>query len=634
MLHPSLQAEPSLPELIPVHDFVASRGSNYGYKISPDGKKLAWFAVKGMSLHIFIKDIEGEHIRTFPAGNFYGGFVWAQDSRYLVSNALSEIGTENSLVAMLDTEAANDDPDQKLISPYGGIKSLLVGQVPNDAEHMLIANNQRDKTVFDLYRVNVNTNESTLIAENPGNVTQWLTNIQGELAGRILKQKQAYALEIKTPGAVEYKTVLQWDLNDKVQVVSIIGHGEKIYLLSNKSRDRLVLTEVSSESAEERLIYADPVVDVSSVLVHPVTGKPLVAFTYPDFPKATLLDTSLGSSFDFTKKQTPLGFTVDSSDAQFNKVTMTFITDKGNEYYLYDLQNKRLDRLGSSPSLAHKNVLADTLPIEIISRDNVLLRGYLTLPKGVPSHHLPMVLWVHSGPWERDYWGYNSEIQFLANRGYAVLQINYRGSTGYGRKFQELAIGEFAGKMQDDLLDGVNWAISKGIADPAKIAIAGGSYGGYAALVGLSSTPETFACGIDIFGPTDLAKLIEDFPPYWKLEMNLWYQYVGDPSKEADRLAMQVKSPLYKAGNITKPLMVIHGRDDVRVRAEQSIALVTKLKQDHKEVDFWLVPNVGHGLLSWPLRLRQFRKMEDFLAGCLGGRSMGFDYYQIGTWFF
>jgi dipeptidyl aminopeptidase/acylaminoacyl peptidase len=245
-----------------------------------------------------------------------------------------------------------------------------------------------------------------------------------------------------------------------------------------------------------------------------------------------------------------------------------------------------------------------------------------------------MVLMVHGGPWERDYWQYNSEVQFLANRGYAVLQINYRGSTGYGRHFQELAIGEFAGKMQDDLLDGVNWAINKGIADPTKIAIVGASYGGYAVLVGLSFTPETFACGIDINGPTDLVKLAENFPPYWKLEMDRLYQYAGDPSKEEDRLIMQAKSPLFKAANITKPLMIIQGADDVRVRAEQSTALVKKLKGFNKDVDFWLIPGVAHGITHWPHRLKLFRKMEDFLAACLGGRSSGFDFYQLGAWLF
>jgi dipeptidyl aminopeptidase/acylaminoacyl peptidase len=214
------------------------------------------------------------------------------------------------------------------------------------------------------------------------------------------------------------------------------------------------------------------------------------------------------------------------------------------------------------------------------------------------------------------------------------LQINFRGSTGYGRHFQKLAIGEFAGKMQDDLLDGVQWAIDKGIADPDRIAIAGASYGGYATLVGLSFTPDTFACGIDIFGPTDLSKLVEDFPPYWKFEMDQWHRYVGDPGRSEDRLIMQSKSPLFKVESISKPLLVMQGGQDVRVKAEQSIRLVDKMHQLHKPVDFWLEPKMGHGIGHWPLRMKQFRKSEDFLAKCMGGRSSNFDYYQLGSWLF
>ncbi|MDD2776264.1 MAG: S9 family peptidase [Gallionella sp.] len=635
-VHPSLKTATGLPELIPVHDFVANRGSNFNYQISPDGKKLAWIAVKGVSLHIYIKNLENNTLRTIPAGMFHGvpDFVWAQDNRHLICNTLNESGTENTLVVTIDTEQADENKIYTIISPFGGVKSLLVHQIPNDAVHLLISNNQRDKTVFDLYRVNIDNKEQTLIAQNPGNVTQWLTSPQGELTGRIVKQANNYSLEIIQQGGKGYKSVYQWTSDDNVSVVGTLDKGSRVYLLSNKGRDRKALIELAADSGMEKLIYADPTVDISRVYTHPVTGEPLIAFLDPDYPKAVVLDHTLDAAFGFMKNQAHANFDIVSSDNPFHHLTINMNSDKGYEYYLYDLEHNHLELLGSSPSLVYKDSLTDTKPIEIMSRDHIPLHGYLTLPKDVPAHRLPMVLWVHGGPWGRVLWHYDSEIQFLANRGYAVMQINFRGSTGYGRHFEELAVGEFAGKMQDDLLDGVDWAIAQGIADPAKIAIVGGSYGGYAALVGLSFTPDTFACGIDMFGPTELVKLVEDFPPYWKLEMDLWYRYAGDPAKEADRKIMQAKSPLYKAADITKPLMVIQGEDDVRVRKEQSIEMVDKLKQYNKNVDFWLVPGAGHGLSDWPLKLTQFRKTEDFLAGCLGGRSSGFDYYQLGSWLF
>lgn len=631
-IHPSLKTGAGLPELIPVRDFVANRGSNFDYRISPDGKKLAWLAVKGVSLHFHIKDLERNSIHTLPAGNFYGNFAWAQDSRRLIF--ARQQGDENAVYVTLDTEQADDHPKLVPISPAGGVKALLVRQIINDPGHVLIAHNQRDKTVFDLFRINIDTFEQTLIAKNPGDVTQWLTTPQGELKGRIVKQADASALEVLQPDAVSYKPVYQWSSRDEVQFISAADAGAKLYLLSNKNRDRMALIELATASGEERLVYEDPAVDVSGIYTHPITGKPLIAYTEPGYPTAAVLDPSLKAPLDFLNAPAPARLEILGSDTRFHRLTLASATDKGIAWYLYDMEHGKLEKLGSSPSLEHKDALADMTPIKIASRDHVSLHGYLTLPRGVPPSRLPMVLWVHGGPWWRDAWQYNSEIQFLANRGYAVLQINYRGSTGYGRHFEELAIGEFAGKMQDDLLDGIKWAIDQGIADPAKIAIAGGSYGGYATLVGLSFTPETFACGIDIFGPTDLAKLVEDFPPYWKLEMDRWYRYVGDPAKPADRFTMQAKSPLFKAGDISKPLLVIQGGNDVRVRAEQSNELVSKLREHHKDVDFWLIPEAGHGITHWPLRLKQFRKMEDFLASCLGGRSSGFDYYQLGAWLF
>ncbi len=629
--HPSLNGERSLPDLIPVRDFVANRGSNWSYQISPDGKKLAWLAVKGVTISIFIKDLEHNSTRTFPAGNTYG-FEWAQDSRHLFF--LRSRGDENAAYMSFDTEQSGDNPQVIFLSPQGDVKAVLLKQIADDPAHVWIVHNQRDKSMFDLYKVNLDTRESVLVAQNPGSATNVLIDGQGVFRGRIVKQGDLSSIELLQADALTYKSVYQWSSTDLVDVVSVDHGGATLYLLSNKGRDRRVLIELSAQSGEEKLVYEDAVVDVSSIYTHPLTGMPLVAFTEPDYPKAVLLDPELRDTFKFLQLKSPARIGIHSNDRAFQRLTFSLNTDKGTEWFLYDMARKRLEQLGASPSLEHKDDLSDMQPIEIRSRDGIALHSYLTLPKNVPAQHLPMVLLAHGGPWWRDAWGYESEVQFLANRGYAVLQINFRGSLGYGRHFEELAIGEFAGKMQDDLLDGVQWAIEKGIADPDKIAIAGGSYGGYATLVGLSFTPETFACGIDIFGPTDLAKLIEDFPPYWKFEMDRWYRYVGDPSKPADRVRMQMKSPLFKADNITKPLLVIQGGRDVRVRADQSEALVSQLEQAHKPVEYWYIPEAGHGINGWPQRLKQFRKSEDFLYACLGGRSSHFDYYQLGAWLF
>jgi len=271
-------------------------------------------------------------------------------------------------------------------------------------------------------------------------------------------------------------------------------------------------------------------------------------------------------------------------------------------------------------------------PVMITSRDDLQLHGYLTLPRGVTAKRLPMVLLVHGGPWMRSGNPYRSEdadnAQFLANRGYAVLQMDFRGSTGYGKRLLTAAIGEFAGKMHDDLLDAVRWAVDSGIADPTRVAIMGWSYGGYAALVGMTMTPKEFACGISLGGPTDLASLIESFPPYWTADLSMWHDYVGNPAIAYDRDEMTRKSPLTYANQLQRPLLIMHGANDVRVRIDQSQRMVDALKRAGKPVEYLSIPDMGHGASWWVHRLAFLRKTEDFLHRCLGGRASRFDPFE------
>jgi dipeptidyl aminopeptidase/acylaminoacyl peptidase len=284
-----------------------------------------------------------------------------------------------------------------------------------------------------------------------------------------------------------------------------------------------------------------------------------------------------------------------------------------------------------------EKALVPMRPVTIPSRDGLQLPAYLTLPRG-PRAKLPMVLLVHGGPWARTTWGdpFRSAeanyAQFLANRGYAVLQVDFRGSTGYGRGFHAAAMGEFAGKMQDDLLDGVRWAVDAQIADPQRIAIVGWSYGGYAALVGLTQTPRTFACGISLSGPTDLASLIESFPATWTLDLSAWHDFVGDPAIAEDREAMTRKSPLSHAQALERPVLIVQGMTDVRVRRDQAERMVHALRAAGKPVEYLAIPEMGHGMGYWVHRLAILRKSETFLHGCLGGRASRFHPFDAVAW--
>jgi dipeptidyl aminopeptidase/acylaminoacyl peptidase len=306
-------------------------------------------------------------------------------------------------------------------------------------------------------------------------------------------------------------------------------------------------------------------------------------------------------------------------------------THATRRYYLLDRESKRHSLLGESRSAQFGSALVEPQPVEIEARDGLKLPGYLLRAPASSARPLPLVLLVHGGPWGRVVWSdpdHSEDLlraQFLANRGYAVLVVNYRGSTGYGQSFTLAAVGEFGGKMQDDLFDAVRWAIARGIADPDRIAVMGYSYGGYATLMALAQQPRQFACGIDIAGPTDLAKLIETFPPYWEFGLSHWYGYVGDPAVTADRERMAQVSPLNLADRFERPLLIIQGEKDVRVPPQQSTAMVEALRKAGKNVEYVAFQDLGHSLGYWAHHLGVLRKSERFLADCLGGRAALFD---------
>lgn len=627
-LPPAMESAPAtaLVPLIPVRDFVASRDSVYGHKISPDGRKLAWIGVQGVSPHIFVKDLERDFTQVLSVGFWPGGFSWAPDNRHLLFNF--HAGNEDGGIYRLDTLAGDENQKIQPILAERGVSAVNVGLLVDEPEHMLVAHNRRDKAVPDLYKVHWLTGRQSLVEQNPGNVKFWVMDRRGRPAGRVVKEGDHIALLLNGAAAPVYA----WSTEDDVEFAGFSGKGDRFFLLSNKGRDRVAVLEIDASTGAEKVVHADGRVDVSAVMLHPVSGEPLVAYTQPDYPQATRLSAAAPDFSGLAQGRAHVG--IANFDRAFRRFVVVRATDKGQAYFLHDTDTGHSTPMGTSPSLSFEKLLADVRPVSFTSRDHVALHGYLTLPVNGEGKPHPMVLLVHGGPWARDSWGYNPEVQFLANRGYAVLQVNYRGSSGYGREFQELAVGEFAGKMQDDLLDAVRWAVEQGHADPSRIAISGGSYGGYAALVGLTSTPETFACGMDLSGPSDLVRLMEDFPASWKLEMDSWRRYVGNPAEAADRETMHAKSPLFQTERIVRPLMVVQGGQDVRVRPYQSSELVEKLRQQNKPVEFLQFPAEGHGVAHWPNRLRLLRRTESFLAKCLRGRDNGVDYYELGAWLF
>jgi len=478
----------------------------------------------------------------------------------------------------------------------------------------------------------LNTGQQEMIAQNPGNIIGWVTNREGQLKACIRRAEKVtdsnyYTAEILLKNG-NWRTVFTGGLEDEIRFLDFTADNKEVWLLSNRGRDRIGLVRMNLQTGEERLVFEDPEVDVGGVLFSYKNRKPLIAFSSPNYQKLHFFDKKVQSDVKaLNLEQSSLS--ISSSDYAEEIFTLSVITDKSIQNFLFNRKTGLKTMIGGNPINHYSEFLSDMKPINFQSRDGFTIHGYLTIPKGTTGKDLPMVLFVHGGPWARDYWGYNGMVQFLANRGYVVLQVNYRGSTGYGRSFKEAAVGEFAGKMHNDLIDGVQWVVDQGIANPEKVGIYGGSYGGYATLVGLTFTPEVFACGVDLVGMSNLVSLLESVPLYWKNSMPYFYKYVGNPEYPSDRKIMRGKSPLFRVDQVQRPLLIAQGGNDPRVKQKESDQIVAALKKSGKEVEYLLYPDEGHGLRYWKNMLRFYRKMEDFLEKHLGGRNGGMDSYEF-----
>jgi len=622
----------ALPPLLPVRDFVANTDYNGHYRISPDGKKLAWKAVAGTREEIFVRSIGQDDAHSLGFGAQGYSFVWAQDSRRLLF-IKDAGGNENFHLFRVNTDMPGEHPVD--ITPLANTRVAIQQIIEDDPAHILVIHNGRDKAVFDLYRLNLDSGEMELLYKNTEQVIRVVTDRQGRLRARVRQDDDYRYLELPVPdgSATRWSVLTRWRRDDEVQVLKFNRDGDAVYMLSNRGRDKVALVRLDVVTGKESVVYAHPEVDVSAVQFDRRTLEPALAYTQPDYPQVKALDPRLHAALQALRKDGPAGIYVSSVDDARRLVTVDVNDDREVDFYLLDRRSGEASLLGRGATRAFADKLASMRPIRFQARDGLTLHGYLTLPV-TDKRPLPTVLLVHGGPFHRDIWQYNREAQFLANRGYAVLQVNYRGSNGYGRAFMQAAIGEFAGKVQDDLIDGVDWAVDQGIADPQHIAIMGRSFGGYATLMGLTRTPETFACGIDIVGPADLASLDKNFPAYWQPFMRRWRKYLGDPGNAEDRARLRAQSPLYHAGQVVRPVLIIQGANDVRVKQEQSDRMVAALRAAGKHVDYLVIKGEGHRIRHWKNRLTEYRAVEDFLAPCLGGRSSGFDYYQLGSWMF
>lgn len=614
------------PALIPIRNFVADWNGSGAYQISPDGKRIMWSARLGLDQGLFIKDLSDGRLQSYKIP-LTG--IWANDSRHILFNMHG--GDENSQVLALDTHQSSTVA--RNLTPFPGSASHLLKQLPGSND-LIIVSNRRDAKFDDVYRYAMDSGELKLLATNPGHVGEWLVNDDGEVMGRDRLEGEEWVFE--TPGETPEKVwtrrfrVSHFDTVKPVGPSATFGHW---WALSNRGRDKLALVEIDLRDGAERVEYADPKADVTSWSWSRQQQRPRAAVSEPDTQQWHAFDPAFHQALQKLKGQTDARIEINnlSNDERWMSATVT--RNNGGEHVLYDLQTQTFEvlaQLGRSRMNA-STALPPQQPVTFKSRDGLDLHGYLSLPPGVPKPY-PAVVYVHGGPWDRDLYQSNDPmLPFLTNRGYAVLQVNYRGSSGYGKAFMSAAQGEFAGKMHSDLTDAMDALVAQGVVDPKRVAISGASYGGYASLVGMTHTPGRFRCAISSVGVTDIAALLNDAPPYWELSKPKWTRYVGDPADPAQRAAMQERSPLYKADRVQGPILLMHGVHDPRVKVSQSLQMAEALRANGKPVELVLFAKAGHGFHRWQDNLVAYRKTEDFLARCLGGRTGGFDFFELGA---
>jgi len=602
--------------IIPMKDFFRNP-EKISFSLSPNGTYWAFLQPWQSRFNIYVQKIgEEETTRiTDATERDIPGFLWANNSR--VVYVQDDAGDENFKLYAVDIDGSN----RKALTPFEEVKVGLVDELKNNPDEMLIAMNERDKRLFDVYRININNGEMEMIAENPGNITGWLTDHDGKLRIAVTSDGVNTSILYREDESEPFKNVITTHFKDTIAPLFFTYDNKYLYVSSNIGRDKQAIFEYDIANAEFlEMIYEHPEVDVSTLLKSDKNKKITGVAYHTEKRFYDFFDQEREELQKELEKRLP-GYEVAITDRSRDETKLIIITysDKGlGAYYFYDLVTGNFIKMIEISPWLEEKYMADMQPIKYTSRDGLTIHGYLTIPKDLTSKDLPVVINPHGGPWYRDYWGYNPEVQFLANRGYAVLQMNFRGSTGYGRKFWELGFKEWGKKMQDDITDGVHWLIEQGIADPQRIGIYGGSYGGYATLAGLVFTPDLYTCGVDYVGVSNIFSWFSVIPPYWEPLREMFYEMVGNPEK--DKELLEAASPLFHVDKIKAPLFIAQGANDPRVPKAESDQMVEALKARGIEVPYMVKDNEGHGFANEENRFDFYRAMEEFLGKHLGGR--------------
>ncbi len=601
-------------KLIPMEDFFRNPEKT-AYQISPDGKYYSYLAPYETRMNIFVQEIGKENViqLTSDTARDIMGYFWANNERIVYLRDIG--GDENYKLFAINADGSNP----VALTDFPGVRTQIIDDLPEIEDEMIVGMNKRIPQVFDPYRLNIETGELTMLYENPGNIQGWMTDHEGKLrVATAIEDGVNTTILYRDNEEEPFRTVLTTSFKESVDPQFFTFDNKYVYAVSNLGRDKTAAIVFDIANGKElELLYENPEFDVNR-MSYSRKRKVLQAAYFESWKRERYyFDEEFKGLIGKIEQKLGAEGNYNLGIYDMTKEEDKYIVGKSSDramttYYLYDVNTDELTFIHQVTPWLDENEMAEVKPVTYTARDGMTIHGYLTIPKGKEAKNLPVIVNVHGGPWARDSWGFNPEIQFLANRGYAVFQMNFRGSTGYGRAFWEASFKQWGQAMQDDVTDGVQWLISQGIADPKRVVIYGASYGGYATLMGIVKEPDLFAAAVDYVGVSNLFTFMQTIPPYWEPMLQMMYEMVGNP--QADSLMMAQNSPALQAERIKTPLFIAQGANDPRVNKAESDQMVAALQARGIEVEYMVKDNEGHGFYNEENRFDFYRAMEAFLA--------------------
>lgn len=579
--------------------------------ISPNGQWLASLQPFKGRMNVAIREVPGKEWKTITqvTDRDIAGLFWKSDETLIYTKDFG--GDENFHVFSVNAKSG----ESRDLTPFAGARSNIIDNLDGVSEtDIIVGINKRDAKLFDAYRINTVTGAIEMILENNKNYMGYAFDNKGDLRMAVASDGVNNTYYYRDSGKGEFKKALTLNFKQSFSPVAFDKNNRNLYALSNIGRNTAAVVEVQPKTGKVvKTLFTNKDNDVTG-LKYSKYRKELTSATYIDWKVQKHYFSKYYKDIyqDLTQQLPGKEVSISSDNKEEDRFVVVTYSDRTRaQYYIYDAKTKKLDFLLDSAPWIKEEDMAEMKPVQYKSRDGLTIHGYLTVPKNTDGKNLPVVVNPHGGPWARDVWGYNPQVQFLANRGYAVFQMNFRGSTGYGRKFWEASFKQWGLKMQDDITDGVNWLVSEGIADKNRVAIYGGSYGGYATLAGLAFTPDLYRCGVDYVGVSNIFTLMETVPPYWIPMREKFYEMIGHPEKEKNLI--QKASPLFSAEKIKAPLFVVQGAQDPRVKKAESDQIVNALKKRGVDVPYLVKDNEGHGFRNEENRFEFYQQMEAFL---------------------